>query len=636
MSHEHEAVYLAVASLDFELSPDERRRMEIGLAECPECAEIAASHVDLARLLDRLPVHDASPQVRQRVMRAALVPPQQRQWPILLVAAALLGLLIAAAGAAGAFRERQPLDQSVVPPSASIPALGDLASPVPSSSLVPGSTEAPGSSAAFVAGPPLAADTIAEVVSGRLRIRSAPRIADDSIKHEPLLDVGDRLLILDGPVVASDYEWYQVMAWRPGNLYASWPIGWVSRGDHGGRPWIRASADPCPTGAITMAVVEALHPQERVACFGDQPLRLRAYVTGQAGIEPCVPEPGTACIDGPAWLTGFGGSFAQVDTQVDTPSIGGPQLAIDPNGRLPPSALPSGVMVDLVGAFDHPAARDCRPGSAGPDATPLDAAEARMACRARFVVTDVRSDPDYPMADTAGIAVTDNLRVRSDPGLDGDRYELLPIGTRVWIVDGPVLAADYEWFHVIVPSIDVGAGAPRVGWVAASDHGAEPWLARRTVECPDGRSLDVADLMRLTSPGYGDEGFACFGSSTIRFEGTVATLCGVEDRPGWEMTPEWLSGNAGNKLTIRDGDAFVVAHPRPGLSFVPGCGQVDAQPSVLEGHFGDDAAWECEAAIPGREEPDDLYLVTKHWCEVTLVIDRLSPLPVPTASPPPG
>jgi hypothetical protein len=34
MSHDHEAVRLAVASLDFELSPDERRRMETGLAAC--------------------------------------------------------------------------------------------------------------------------------------------------------------------------------------------------------------------------------------------------------------------------------------------------------------------------------------------------------------------------------------------------------------------------------------------------------------------------------------------------------------------------------------------------------------------------------------------------------------------------
>ena len=96
MSHDHEAVQLAVASLDFELTPDEQRRMEAGLAACPECAAIAASHLDIERLLERLPVHDASPIVRQRVLRASLVPPRTRQWQVLLVAAALNVLLVRA------------------------------------------------------------------------------------------------------------------------------------------------------------------------------------------------------------------------------------------------------------------------------------------------------------------------------------------------------------------------------------------------------------------------------------------------------------------------------------------------------------------------------------------------------------
>ena len=240
-----------------------------------------------------------------------------------------------------------------------------------------------------------------------------------------------------------------------------------------------------------MEIVEALHPQERVACFGDRPLRLRAYVSGEAASVPCVPDPDTACIDGPAWLTGNGGWTAGADTTVDTPSIGGPPLAIDPDGTVPASAMPAGAMVDLEGAFDHPAARDCRPGAAGPGAQPLTASAARLGCRARFVVTSVRSDPAYPMSNAAGITVTDDLRVRSDPGLTGERYELLPTGTRVWVIDGPVVAADYEWFQVVAPSIDVGDGVPRVGWVAASDHGAEPWLERAAVDCPDGASLDV-------------------------------------------------------------------------------------------------------------------------------------------------
>ena len=111
-------------------------------------------------------------------------------------------------------------------------------------------------------------DTLAQVVSGRLRIRSEPRIAADSVKYEPLLDVGDHLLILDGPVVANDYEWYQVTAWRPGNLYASFPVGWVSRGDHDGTPWIDARTDACPSIETTMDI-------ELLASLARQPRLLR-------------------------------------------------------------------------------------------------------------------------------------------------------------------------------------------------------------------------------------------------------------------------------------------------------------------------------------------------------------------------
>ena len=155
---------------------------------------------------------------------------------------------------------------------------------------------------------------------------------------------------------------------------------------------------------------------------------------------------------------------------------------------------------------------------------------ARLSCRSRFVVTRVAGDADYPVAGTAGVTVSDDLRVRSDPGLAGERYELLPTGTPVWIAEGPVVAADYEWFQVVVPGVDVGDGVPRVGWVAASDHGVEPWLERAAVDCPDRTSIEVADLARLTSPGRTHEGVACFGSSTIRFRGTIDVACGVEGR----------------------------------------------------------------------------------------------------------
>ena len=416
------------------------------------------------------------------------------------------------------------------------------------------------------------------------------------------------------------------MAWRPGNLYASWPIGWVARGDHDGTPWVAASADPCPAGTITMEVVAGLHPQERVACFGDRPLRLRAYVSLRSDSAPCAAEPNIACTDGPAWLTDHGGWSATADTLVATPSIGGPRLAIDPSGSVLPSALPAQGMVDLEGLFDHPASRDCRPGAAGPDAQPLTAAAARLGCRARFVVTSVRSDPDYPVANAAGITVTDDLRVRSDPGLTGERYELLPTGTRVWVIDGPVVASEYEWFQVVVPSIDVGDGVPRVGWVAASEHGAEPWLGRATVDCSDGASLDVADLMRLTSPGREHEGLACFGSSRIRFQGTIELACAQNERPGWVMTPDWLSANSSSSITIRDGNAVVLGRPQPDLGLPVSCGETATQPHTIDAHFDDEAAAECDATIPASDEPRDLEWAAAYWCRTTLVIERLTPV----------
>jgi hypothetical protein len=625
MSHEHEALYLAVASLDFELTADERRRMEIGLAACSECAEIVASHGDLARLLDRLPVHDASPQVRQRILRAALVPPRQRQWPLMLVAAALLGLLLAAVGAAGGLREKPPL--AVIDPAASPPAHGDEESSAPSSPPAPGASDGVGDPQGLPGmGTPFPADTLAEVVSPRLRVRSEPRVAADSIKYEPLLDVGDRLFILDGPVVANDYEWYQVVAWRPDNLYATWPTGWVARGDHDGSPWVRARPSACPRGTVTTDVVAGMHPQERVACFGNRPLRLRAFVRGGGDATPCIPEPRTACIDGPAWLTGDERWRAEVDTNVDTPSIGGPPLAIDPSGSVPSSALRASAMLDLEGAFDHPAARECRPGAAGAGAEPMSLAAAQLACRARFVVTSVALDSDYPAAGAAGVTVSDDLRVRASPGLTSERYELLPIGTDVWVVEGPVLEADYEWFLVIVPTVVTANGMPRVGWVAASDHGAEAWLARASLDCHERGTLNVQDLAEMTSPpgpGYG--GFACYGSTSIRFEGLVSVTCGVANHPGWQMTPEWLSGNADRRLTIRDLRSSVAAHPHPDLALPIGCG--DAQRRyLLDGHFDDVAAAECSATIADGSQPRDLDVVTRLWCQSTLVIDHLEPV----------
>ena len=84
---------------------------------------------------------------------------------------------------------------------------------------------------------------MAVTVSDRLRVRSQPRVSDDSARYEPLLPTGTELLVVEGPVQASGYDWYRV---APVSLTLSGGVteGWVAAADHDGTPWIAAAGDP--------------------------------------------------------------------------------------------------------------------------------------------------------------------------------------------------------------------------------------------------------------------------------------------------------------------------------------------------------------------------------------------------------
>ena len=94
-------------------------------------------------------------------------------------------------------------------------------------------------------------NTVVVTVSDRLRVRSQPRVSDDSIKYEPVLPIGTELLVLDGPVAGSGYTWYKVAP-------VSFPglggpgFGWVSSADKTGETWIAPQAGGSD---VAMAVV---------------------------------------------------------------------------------------------------------------------------------------------------------------------------------------------------------------------------------------------------------------------------------------------------------------------------------------------------------------------------------------------
>jgi len=124
------------------------------------------------------------------------------------------------------------------PPASSAP----LAASAPASPAAGASLSTP---ATLVPSPTVAATfpagALATTVSDRLRVRSEPRVADDSAMYKPLLPLGTTLTIVGGPVGASGYTWIEVQV-EVGTLQDGVTRGWVAIADHDGTPWIaRAS-----------------------------------------------------------------------------------------------------------------------------------------------------------------------------------------------------------------------------------------------------------------------------------------------------------------------------------------------------------------------------------------------------------
>ena len=132
-----------------------------------------------------------------------------------------------------------------------------------------------------------------------LRVRSQPRISDDSEKYDPLLPLGTQLYVLDGPVSASGYTWYQVAPLTSAapdldfRGSGALPSGWVASAGRDGEPWIAADAFDCPPLPTDFRSLAALPPAVGLACFPRMP------ITVEARLISC-----NCDIDG-AWYTPF-------------------------------------------------------------------------------------------------------------------------------------------------------------------------------------------------------------------------------------------------------------------------------------------------------------------------------------------
>ena len=302
-------------------------------------------------------------------------------------------------------------------------AVGACASPSPSSTPAP--TEIPSASAApnasrppvsqppgpstpptpaptIPASPPapsgpsgITPDSYARVVTSDLRVRSRPEVSADSKVLEPLLQDGVELLVVEGPIRASGYEWFQVQAIVPFEA-DGYPFGWVAAAGKDGERWLEPAEEPCPPTPTGVEALAALNETEQhyfeITCFSRVPITFQARLgspEANCGIE--VPW-GTD----PVWFdrcNAAGEYLVPVEDPGGEPVLfpaflPGIDLSSAPDPATAPETWP---IVTVTGQFDHEAARTCRSRQnyAEEGVDPPDPGLVVLDCRTQFVVTSL-------------------------------------------------------------------------------------------------------------------------------------------------------------------------------------------------------------------------------------------------------
>lgn len=254
----------------------------------------------------------------------------------------------------------------------------DLVVGQPTTEASPTATPSSSPGSPFVAAE-LRPDTIGRVVAtDGLRVRTLPTVGETSERLEPMLDEGVKFYVVDGPVMADGYAWYQVDPYLNPRDEAGMPFGWVAAGSREGEPWIENYLDGCDSIYPSIEMLTSGPSQENLYCsLGQPPLELTGNLICDFGefeglsSGPEWLESDRYCLlRGPDWNIGYEGDTLRVW------------------GKAATSLLDYGSPVDgqytVIGHFDDPGAAECVSSD-----TAQDPAEAVLYCRMQFVVTEV-------------------------------------------------------------------------------------------------------------------------------------------------------------------------------------------------------------------------------------------------------
>ena len=447
MIHEHEALELASAGIDFGAVARARARAHASLRECPVCAERAASYREQIRLMQRLPVLDASDATRRRITAAAMSGRTETRSPmfILLAAALLLGLLLGVTAVVGFIARRpQPGPVDLVEPSASPIGSAVAVAPEPRRQLRRHRCRA----RRVRSGPSiLGTDTVAEVVGDEPSGPVRAGVGQESIKLRALSATGRpsvcdvrtrpcrRLRLVPGRA-----DRRRRLATRPTNCRS----GWVASADHDGTPWVRPAAADCPRPRWIVEVARV-----------DVPTRASRLPSRRANDASCDrPARRTtraASADRAASAPWSGGWVAHSNS-VRSPAGATLEVAIDPASDVNADDIGTDRLIVLHGSFDRPDALGCRRGGARTRLPALPSSSPVEGCSSS---TGSIADPFDLRSGSA--ATVDHEQPASPLGTlcrPGSRLlePLLDEGTPLSVIGGPVLASGYTWYEVVVPS----------------------------------------------------------------------------------------------------------------------------------------------------------------------------------------
>lgn len=246
--------------------------------------------------------------------------------------------------------------------------------------------------------------------------------------------------------------------------------------------------------------------------------------------------------------------------------------------------------------------------------------------------------PGNLAVDGVARVMVDELTLRAEPGLDGERLGSLAADYTGFIADGPVVADGYSWYQLSAFGLPPSTGCvgpiktapfscPQwFGWAAAGDLDGTPWLEGASLVCPES-PMNMETLAVARGP-Y--ERLACNpdGSLTVRGwwpdlpEGLGGACPGLDHPSGWlycqNINYDWLliddtqhDGGVGLKVNFDpDGD---VTMPERG------------QWIEIVGHFDDPAAQGCDEAAAmadDTDDPDQIVLA----CRAELVVESARPV----------